>query len=65
MLIDDFIISFFNVGNGVSNFFIEIYGMVRRGIKFEINVLLIIMFVVVLGLFLLVNKKEFIVRGIK
>ena len=38
MSIDDFIISFFNTGNGVSNLSIEIYGMARRGIKPEINV---------------------------
>ena len=31
MSIDDFIISFFNTGNGVSNLSIEIYGMARRG----------------------------------
>lgn len=37
MSIDDFIISFFNTGNGVSNLSIEIYGMARRGIKPEIN----------------------------
>ena len=65
MSIDDFIISFFNAGNGVSNLSIEIYGMARRGIKPEINALSTIMFAVVLGLLLLANKKESIVRGIK
>ena len=65
MSIDDFIISFFNTGNGVSNLSIEIYGMARRGIKPEINALSTIMFAVVLGLLLLANKKESIVRGIK
>ena len=44
MSIDDFIISFFNTGNGVSNLSIEIYGMARRGIKPEINALSTIMF---------------------
>ena len=63
MSIDDFIISFFNTGNGVSNLSIEIYGMARRGIKPEINALSTIMFVVVLGLLLLSNKKQSIVRG--
>ena len=48
MSIDDFIISFFNTGNGVSNLSIEIYGMARRGIKPEINALSTIMFSVVL-----------------
>lgn len=63
MSVDDFIISFFNTGNGVSNLSIEIYGMARRGIKPEINALSTIMFVVVLGLLLLSNKKQSIVRG--
>lgn len=65
MSVDDFIISFFNTGNGVSNLSIEIYGMARRGIKPEINALSTIMFVVVLGLLLLSNKKQSIVRGEK
>lgn len=63
MSVDDFIISFFNTGNGVSNLSIEIYGMARRGIKPEINALSTIMFAVVLGLLLLSNKKQSIVRG--
>ena len=63
MSIDDFIISFFNTGNGVSNLSIEIYGMARRGIKPEINALSTIMFAVVLGLLLLSNKKQSLVRG--
>ncbi|MEG1312076.1 MAG: ABC transporter permease [Romboutsia sp.] len=63
MSVDDFIISFFNTGNGVSNLSREIYGMARRGIKTEINALSTIMFVIVLGLLLLSNKKQSIVRG--
>jgi spermidine/putrescine transport system permease protein len=65
MSIDDFIISFFNTGNGVSNLSIEIYGMARRGIKPEINALSTIMFSVVLILLLLSNRKQSIVRGDK
>jgi spermidine/putrescine transport system permease protein len=65
MSIDDFIISFFNTGNGVSNLSIEIYGMARRGIKPEINALSTIMFTVVLILLLISNKKQSIVRGDK
>lgn len=65
MSVDDFIISFFNTGNGVSNLSIEIYGMARRGIKPEINALSTIMFTVVLGLLLLSNRKQSIVRGDK
>ena len=63
MSFDDFIISFFNTGNGVSNLSIEIYGMARRGIKPEINALSTIMFAVVLGLLLLSNRKQSIVRS--
>ena len=63
MSIDDFIISFFNTGNGVSNLSIEIYSMARRGIKPEINALSTIMFVIVLILLLISNKKQSIVRG--
>ncbi|WP_460413140.1 ABC transporter permease [Paraclostridium bifermentans] len=65
MSIDDFIISFFNTGNGVSNLSIEIYGMARRGIKPEINALSTIMFTVVLILLLISNKKQSIVRSDK
>lgn len=65
MSIDDFIISFFNTGNGVSNLSIEIYGMARRGIKPEINALSTIMFTIVLILLLISNKKQSIVRGDK
>lgn len=63
MSIDDFIISFFNTGNGVSNLSIEIYGMARRGIKPEINALSTIMFTVVLILLLISNRKQSIVVG--
>ena len=58
MSIDDFIISFFNAGNGVSNLSIEIYSMARRGIKPEINALSTLMFVAVLILLILSNRKQ-------
>ncbi|SHE53369.1 ABC transporter permease [Clostridium fallax] len=63
MSIDDFVISFFNTGGKVTNLSIEIYSMARRGIKPEINALSTLMFVVVLILLLIVNKKQSIVRG--
>ncbi|MEG1255732.1 ABC transporter permease [Clostridium sp.] len=63
MSIDDFIISFFNTGNGVTNLSIEVYSMAKRGIKPEINALTTLMFVTVLVLLLLSNKKQSIVRG--
>ena len=58
MSIDDFVISFFTAGNGVSNLSIEIYSMTRRGIRPEINALSTIMFVVVLVLLILSNKTS-------
>jgi spermidine/putrescine transport system permease protein len=58
MSIDDFVISFFTTGPGVTNLSIEIYSMAKRGIKPEINALSTIMFLVVLVLLLIVNKKQ-------
>lgn len=55
--IDDFVISFFTTGNGVSNLSIRIYSMARKGIKPEINALSTIMFLVILGLLLLINRR--------
>nr|WP_300275960.1 ABC transporter permease [Peptacetobacter sp.] len=63
MSIDDFIISFFNSGNGVTNLSIEIYSMARRGIKPEINALSTLMFVTALILLLLSNKKQSLSEG--
>lgn len=58
MSIDDFVISFFTTGPGVTNLSIEIYSMARRGIKPEINALSTLMFITVLALLLIVNKKK-------
>ena len=55
MSIDDFIISFFTTGNGVSNLSIEIYTMAKRGIKPEINALSTIMFTVILAILIVAN----------
>ncbi len=55
MSIDDFVISFFTTGNGVTNLAIEVYSMTRRGISPEINALSTIMFVSVLILLVLSN----------
>lgn len=63
MSIDDFVISFFTTGPGVTNLSIEIYSMARRGIKPEINALSTLMFVAVLTLLLIANRKEFIRGG--
>ena len=63
MSVDDFVISFFNTGGDVTNLSIEIYSMARRGIKPEINALSTIMFLTVLILLLIVNRKQSVVRG--
>lgn len=55
MSIDDFIISFFTTGNGVSNLSISIYTMAKRGIKPEINALSTIMFVVIFVILIAAN----------
>jgi|SRR6056297_277021 len=55
--IDDFVISFFTTGSGVTNLSIEIYSMARRGISPTINALSSLMLVVVLGLLLIINKR--------
>ncbi len=56
--IDDFVISFFTTGSGVSNISILIYSMARRGINPKINALSTLMFIVVLVLLYLVNMKD-------
>lgn len=65
MSVDDFVISFFTTGPGVSNLSIQIYSMARKGIKPEINALSTLMFVTVLILLLIVNRKEFTSKGAK
>lgn len=55
MSIDDFVISFFTTGNGVTNLAIEVYSMTRRGLTPEINALSTLMFAAVLILLLLSN----------
>ena len=55
MSIDDFVISFFTTGNGVTNLAIEVYSMTRRGLTPEINALSTLMFVSVLILLILSN----------
>ncbi len=56
--IDDFVISFFSVGPGVSNLSIYIYSMARRGINPKINALSTILFIVVLALLFFINKRS-------
>ncbi|SHJ70114.1 ABC transporter permease [Paramaledivibacter caminithermalis] len=55
--IDDFVISFFTTGSGVSNLSIIIYSMARRGIKPKINALSTLMFITVLSLLFIINSR--------
>jgi len=55
--IDDFVISFFTTGPGVSTLSITIFSMARRGIRPEINALSSLMFVTVLTLLIIINIR--------
>ena len=55
--VDDFVISFFTAGKGVSNLSIAVYSMARRGINPRINALSTLMFLGVLSLLLIINKR--------
>lgn len=57
MSLDDFVISFFTTGGGVSNLSIQIYSMARVGVTPTINALSTLLFVTVLALLLLVNSR--------
>jgi len=57
--IDDFVISFFTTGMGVSNLSITIYTMARRGISPKLNALSAVIFLVVLALLIIVNLPSF------
>lgn len=65
MSIDDFVISFFNTGSGVTNLSIEIYSMARRGVSPEINALSTLMFIAILILLFLANGKDIISKKLK
>lgn len=56
--IDDFVISFFTTGGGVSNLSIAIYSMARRGINPKINALSTLLFVTVVTLLMLINSRS-------
>lgn len=57
MSIDDFVVSFFTTGSGVSNLAISIYSMARRGINPKINALLTLMFICIMLLLVFVNYR--------
>jgi spermidine/putrescine transport system permease protein len=56
--VDDFVISFFTTGSGVSNLSILIFSMARRGVNPKINALSTIIFAVVLVLLYLINRQD-------
>lgn len=56
--VDDFVISYFTTGHGVSNLSITIYSMARKGINPSINAISTIMFVSLLILLLIINKRN-------
>lgn len=56
--IDDFVISFFTTGSGVSNLSIYVYSMAKRGISPEINALSTIMILTVTLLLFVINKRN-------
>ena len=58
MSIDDFVVSFFTTGSGVSNLSITIYTMAKRGISPKINALSTLIFGGVLILMLILNLKD-------
>lgn len=58
MSIDDFVISYFTKGSGVSTLAVEIYTMVKKPVTPEINALSTLMFLVVFALLLTVNIRQ-------
>lgn len=55
--LDDFVVSYFNTGHGVSNLSITIYSMARKGINPSINAMSTIMFIALLILLLIINRN--------
>lgn len=56
--LDDFVISFFTTGSGVTNLSITVYNMARRGVSPEINAISALMFLVVLVLLFFINRPK-------
>ena len=58
MSLDDFVISYFTKGSGVTTLAVEIYTMVKKPVTPEINALSTLMFVCVFALLLVVNVRQ-------
>lgn len=56
--LDDFIVSFFTTGSGVSTLSIKVYSMTKRGVSPKINALSSLMFIAVLTLMLIFQLKN-------
>ena len=56
--IDDFVISLFTKGPGVNTLSVHIYNMAKKGVVPSINALSTIMFIVVMLLLLVINKRS-------
>ncbi len=59
MSLDDFIVSFFTTGSGVSTLSIKIYSMTKRGVSPMINALSSILFLVSIVVVLVVQYKQY------
>ena len=55
--LDDFVISFFTTGSGVSNLSVSLYSMAKKGIDPSMYALSTIMLVLVFSLLFIINKK--------
>ncbi|QXM07191.1 ABC transporter permease [Crassaminicella indica] len=56
--LDDFMVSFFTTGSGVNTLSIKVYSMTKTGVTPKINALSTLLFIGVLGLLLLLQKRE-------
>ena len=63
--IDDFVISFFTTGSGVSNLSIIVYSMARRGINPKINAVSTLLFVTVFILLIIINKRDAVAKQLE
>jgi len=58
MSVDDFMVSFFTTSPGVQNLSIRIFSMTRRGVDPSINALSTIIFVAVMLMLILINRRD-------
>jgi len=58
MSIDDFVISYFTKGSGITTLAVEIYNMTKKPVTPEINALSTLLFVTVLTLLLIINIRQ-------